>query len=133
MRIYTSYFANNKRLQKEGIVMIGISLFPPKWFYGVSFKIVAPSFSLLKEENEDVYKKRFKEEVLSRVNPVVFVENLKKYSNGKDVALCCFEKPNEFCHRHLVAEWLKEKLGINVEEFGVKVSKGPQYKQLELF
>ena len=31
------------------------------------------------------------------------------------IALICYEKPSEFCHRHLVADWLKE-YGIEVEE-----------------
>jgi hypothetical protein len=28
----------------------------------------------------------------------------------------CWEKKGKFCHRHLVAKWFKEKLGIEVKE-----------------
>lgn len=32
--------------------------------------------------------------------------------------MCCYEKPNVFCHRRIVAEWLKEKTGEEVLEWG---------------
>ena len=35
---------------------------------------------------------------------------------GKDIALICYEKPGEFCHRNIVREWLKE-FGYKVEEY----------------
>ena len=28
----------------------------------------------------------------------------------------CWEKSGDFCHRHLVAEWVEENLGITIEE-----------------
>lgn len=131
MKIYTSYFANGKKLRKNGIKMIGIALFPPKWFYGPTLREVAPTYSILHEESHEVYTARFKKEVLAKVDPKMFVEVVERISQGTDVALCCFERPDDFCHRHIVAEWLNEKLGLNVEEFGV--SKAPQYKQGDLF
>jgi uncharacterized protein (DUF488 family) len=33
-----------------------------------------------------------------------------------NIALVCYEKPTDFCHRHLVADWLKEH-GYECEEF----------------
>lgn len=42
MKIYTSYFANSKKLRKEGIVVIGIALYPPKWYVGPSLKMAPP-------------------------------------------------------------------------------------------
>lgn len=31
------------------------------------------------------------------------------------IALLCYEKPDDFCHRHLVADWLR-KNGYECEE-----------------
>jgi hypothetical protein len=28
----------------------------------------------------------------------------------------CYEKPQDFCHRHLVSDWMRS-VGINIEEF----------------
>ena len=118
MKIYTSYFANGKKLGNAGIIMIGIALYPPRWFYGTTLRDVAPTYSILKQtETEEEYVARFKKEVLALRDPKMFVEQLQKISRGRDVALCCYEKPGEFCHRHLVAEWLSSSLGIEVKEF----------------
>ena len=132
MKIYTSYFSKWKKLSDAGIMMIGIALKPPTWYYGVSVLDVAPSPSILYgAKTEKEYTRRFKNEILSRKDAQKFVDKITAMSRGKDVALCCFEKPDEFCHRHIVAEWLKEQLGIEVDEYGV--SKQPQTIQLDLF
>ena len=34
----------------------------------------------------------------------------------EDIALVCYEKPGDFCHRHLVADWLNEA-GYQCEEY----------------
>lgn len=132
MKIYTSYFANGAKLQKEGIMMIGIALYPPKWFYGPSIKYVSPSWDILhNSKSEEDYVERFNSEILEHRDPQVFLKNIQRIANGKDVALCCFEKPNEFCHRHLVANWLNDKLGLQIEEFGI--SHNPVYTEQSLF
>lgn len=33
---------------------------------------------------------------------------LESVARHRDIILCCYEKPNEFCHRHILAEWLGE-------------------------
>lgn len=35
----------------------------------------------------------------------------------ESIALCCYEKPGKNCHRHLVANYLNAKLGLNIQEF----------------
>ena len=37
-------------------------------------------------------------------------------AKSDDIALICYEKPSDFCHRHLVADWLIER-GFDVEEY----------------
>ena len=44
------------------------------------------------------------------------IQELTALGGGHDVILLCFEKPGEFCHRHLVAQWLKSNLNIDVIE-----------------
>ena len=33
------------------------------------------------------------------------------------IALVCYEKPSDFCHRHLVAKWINENTNIEVREY----------------
>lgn len=41
------------------------------------------------------------------------IEDLKRFSNDIDkIVLLCYEKPNDFCHRHLVSNWLHDVIDI---------------------
>lgn len=136
MKIYTSYFSNAKRLAADNIEIIGIALFPPKWFSGVSLKMAAPTYSIFKYSNcQEEYVDRYKKEVLSLMNPKKFLELINFHSRGRDVALCCFEKPDEFCHRHLLSEWLNSTLNLDVREYGIQENtpKEPDAKEQCLF
>lgn len=129
MKIFTSYFAKVKTLQKCNILPIGIALYPPKWFNGQSIKYVAPTYSILKQTaNDEEYIKRYTKEILGNLDVQKFIMDLEIIAKDKDVALCCFEKPSEFCHRQLLAKFLNEK-GIDVKEF----SEPQKPKEFNLF
>lgn len=135
MRIYTSYFGNSKKLQQAGIKVIGISLYPPRWFNGISLKQVAPTRSILfaNGQTQEDYTRRYRSEVLSQQDMQQFLKTVEQASGGQDVALCCYEKPEDFCHRHILADWIREKLGIEISEYGYTPKKEPDYVQGSLF
>ena len=135
MRIYTSYFGNSKKLQQAGIKVIGISLYPPRWFNGISLKQVAPTKSILfaNGQTQEEYTRRYRSEVLSRQDMQQFLKTVEQASGGQDVALCCYEKPEDFCHRHILADWIKEKIGVEISEYGYTPKKEPDYVQGSLF
>lgn len=118
MKIYTSFFGNAKKLNKNGIAIVGIALFPPKWLSIPSYKPCAPTYDIFKNsKDKEDYTNRYTKEVLYMLDVNTMMNYLKNVSGGRDVALCCFEKPEEFCHRHLLAKFLEERLGIEVKEF----------------
>ena len=117
--IYTSYLSNVKNLPKD-VVPIAIcggqitgwkyprySKLAPKWKFFSEWK---------KTHDNDYYIEHFNAEVLSVLNQRQVVEDLMRLSENKDVALICYERPEAFCHRHLVADWLR-KAGYEVEEY----------------
>lgn len=121
MKIYTSYFAKLKKLP-ENIIPIAICAKAPEWYTGLQYKKLAPKWWFFQEWKEnhdnDFYIKNFKKDVLSGLNPKQVVEELIKLAEvkeGQDLCLLCFEKPEDFCHRHLVADWLT-KNGIDTKE-----------------
>lgn len=117
MKIYTSYFGKKKELEKNGITIVNIALYPPRWFRCSSIKEVAPSYSILKNTKDDEeYTQRYKAEILSKVSPEQLLNTIASLSNGHDIALCCYEKPNEFCHRHLIADFLNAN-GADIKEY----------------
>ena len=136
MKIYTSYFAKIPALQKAGIVPIGVALWPPRYFRGVSMQQVAPRRYMLDDRlTDEEYIRMYREDVLRLVSARVFIHQLEEAGRGKDVALCCFEKPGLFCHRHILAQWIKEQTGITVAEFGAAEPKQetPKPEQQSLF
>ena len=136
MKIYTSYFGNSKKLAQANIKMISISRYKPKFFYGCELKTVAPTSKILFGNLSTYeYEKRYRRDVLNWVNAKEFLRMIESVSNGNDVALCCYEKPEDFCHRHILAEWIKEETGLEIKEFGLEPVKEikPQAEQLSLF
>ena len=102
MKIYTSYFANLKNLEKDDIVPIGICCYPPKWFKGPNLRAIAPSPDILEKckSSHAEYEKRYRAEVLSLFKDAnILLERISFISCGKDAALCCYEKPSDFCYK----------------------------------
>lgn len=118
--IYTSYFSKVKKLRDRGIVPISISLKTPEWFDGLTYSPLAPSASILaeykKSHDEERYTQRFNREILEYRDVDAVLEDLFKLSGNRPFALICYEAPDKFCHRHLVAKRLAGR-GIAVKEF----------------
>ena len=117
--IYTSYFANILNFP-DNFIPIGICAKPPSWFTGYNEKRFAPSYSILmdyKQNHDDlIYDSRYTNEILNTIDVVQIINYLQSQYPDQSIVLCCYEKSEEFCHRHLLANRLKE-LGIEVEEF----------------
>lgn len=60
------------------------------------------------EENTRYYINEYYKQVLSKVD----IEELLK--DEKDPILLCFEKGQQFCHRHILAEYIEMKYKIKV-------------------
>ncbi len=131
--IYTSYFAKLKSLP-DNVVPVSICGKVPDWYKGLQYKKLAPKYGFFMEwkenRNNEYYIKCYKEQVTDRLNPKSVVEELDDLLlssvSGIDckidsmavpqIALICYEKPTDFCHRHLVAEWLNQN-GFKCEEY----------------
>lgn len=116
--IYTSYFAKLKRLP-ESIVPISIALKAPPGYTGLRYPKLAPRYNFFAEwrrtHDNAYYVERFQNTVLAGLNVNWTFDTLMYLSGGKQVALICYERPESFCHRHIVAEWFR-KNGYPCEE-----------------
>lgn len=66
----------------------------------------------------NTFKREYKDLVLSTLDANNVIKELKSLILHKtdSIALVCYEKLADFCHRHLVAEWLQEN-GFECEEW----------------
>ena len=119
MKIFTSYFAISRKLPPDA-VQVSIALYQPKNWGGNCCRSLAPSRNMLdaykSNNDQEAYKKSYNQMLGVRSQEALF-EGLKLCYEGRDVILMCYEKPDAFCHRHLVAAWLKAA-GIPCEEWG---------------
>lgn len=127
MKIYTSYFASPMLKGNSSYEVIGITAKPPTWFNGVNLLTLAPSWDLVKwyknkqkegsvtEEDIKRYISIYLSMLRDRDDKIIdILLTLKNYD--KDVVLVCYEKPDEFCHRHILASYIREKYGIDITE-----------------
>ena len=122
--IYTSYFAKLKSLP-DNIIPISICGKAPDWYKGLQYKKLAPKYDFFMEwkktHDNDYYIKCFKEQVTNKLKATDVILDLSSlcysFNTGEeDICLICYEKPTDFCHRHLVADWLNEN-GYKCEEY----------------
>jgi hypothetical protein len=120
IKLYTSYYAKTKALEKAGIVPIGISLQIPKWFNGIGLIDLAPGWDMMKM-SKDVYSVHYKLK-LESIDLRMAFKHIKAVAKGNDVALVCYEslktdRENDWCHRTMFAEWMEEKHGMIITEW----------------
>ena len=65
------------------------------------------------EQNNRYYIEEYYKQVLSQID----IEELLK--DEKDPILLCYEKEGQFCHRHVLAEFINTKYGIYVPDISI--------------
>ena len=142
MKIFTSYYANIKNIPDD-YILISISggitedirnvvdmqdtrLAPKKEFF-MEYKESEEG-----PVREKEYVKQFKGKVLKDLD---INEVLKSWSDlfGKSqkYVMLCYETPESFCHRQIVAEHIEEKYGIEVLELNTDDLERKDYKYIQ--
>lgn len=84
----------------------------------------------------DYRTRNYKDIVLNNVKRQTVFEELLSISQKEKtdkVVLLCYESPEKFCHRHLVADWLNEGTGMNVQEIKIPTRNGSTQKTFSFF
>jgi hypothetical protein len=116
----TSYFFSNKLNKEQKLISISASI--PKNIKNILlpniivYKPLCPTWKIIQDYKRQIISK----EEYTRIYIGYFLNNLdaaKVYQElGNDAILLCWERPNKFCHRHIVAEWLSNSLNIQITE-----------------
>ena len=101
---------------------ISISLYPSKNdFVKYEYKSLAPNWKLFENLNkkkitEDQFIKSYEDQLVSLSAQKVYEDLVSLVSGFEPIIMTSISK-KKFCHRHLVAEWLENELGIIIEEY----------------
>lgn len=109
----TTNFATARKLNGSNIVSIALK--SAREFHGREYKKLASPWWILSayrnDHDEAEYIRDYRKYVLDKLDAGQVYREL-----GTDAILCCYERKDDFCHRHLVAAWFREELGIEVTE-----------------
>lgn len=118
--LYTTYFSKLKTLAYD-ISPVSICGKAPDWYDGPQYKKLAPKWGFFQEwkQNRDnvFYVRCFNEQVLGGLDARQVYNELTALTGSTDIALVCYERPEDFCHRHIVANWFR-MYGIPIKEWG---------------
>lgn len=113
--IYTSYYAKHGSNPKA----IGISYSVPKWFdKSRHLCMLAPTWDLVggyKDGSitQQEYTTRYVQLLEGReIDPMGIAHNLPE-----GTILLCYERPGDFCHRRVLAEWVEQTTGVKIPEW----------------
>jgi hypothetical protein len=108
IKIKTSYFAASGKKPEA----ISIAVGSPRWMPHIDkFPELNPTREMLKMSGKD-YAVEY-DKILAKLNPHEIAMRL----NGR--IMLCWERPGEYCHRRIVADWLMKNCpGLVVPEIG---------------
>jgi hypothetical protein len=96
---------------------VAISLGVPRGWRGARCTVLAPPRPLIKIMDPETFIPLYKAQVLDKLDPHKIIKDL-----GEDnFILLCWEDPGVFCHRRVVAAWMRKETGVLVEEFNPKL------------
>ena len=107
--IFTSHFKIAGHLPQAVAISRGI----PRGWQGRRCKALAPPQDLIKIMEPEKFIRLYRAQVLDKLDPMQVIREM----GGDNFIMLCFEPPGEFCHRRMVAAWLRKHTGVLVEEF----------------
>ena len=126
MTLYTGYFARTDIYVVHNLLPVSVSASVPNGFDYPAFKSIAPSWNLIHLYKDGLisvtdYTKEYLSS-LSKLTENAVLEDCKDYlriSSCDGIVFCCWEAPDKFCHRHLLADYIKDNFSLVVEEYKI--------------
>lgn len=105
--------------------------------YALHVQALTPTWWMVRKATKEQYNERFAR-MLDEAAENGTIATLLEQARNHDVVLVCWERDRNHCHRKQVAEFIEERFGVEVPEWGEKPSVEPEPEedatdQLELF
>ena len=108
----------------DGYTAIGISRGPPRGRRGYRMYAALAPGAWFREVDERTFIERYMAH-LAGLDAGQVLRDLTRLADGNVPALLCFEKPPPdaaWCHRGLVAAWLKDAADVDIFELGAELA-----------
>ena len=119
--IYTGYYSKIKEYADSGLTMLSISRTKPEFAKSyIDIPQLFPSDKILWDYKKGkIDNMEYTSKYLDQLNELGIDRIIKMIQIfGDNVVLLCWESPEKFCHRHILADYINKNSNINVEEFG---------------
>jgi hypothetical protein len=120
IEIYTSHW-RSPLLRDADAQVVGISRGTPRGNPGFRYRLareLAPSRAAFALEDREAFEEAYTRQ-LEEIGPRAILERLEALSRGRPTILLCWERlldSGEWCHRRMLADYLRERAGIEVPE-----------------
>lgn len=116
--IYTGYYSKVKDYRSSGFTVVSISRTEP---FPVDGKLTAlcPDEKILwGYKNGEIDEMEYTSLYLDQLDNVGIRNILKGiHSFGDNVVLLCWESPEKFCHRHILADYINKYTKLKIKEY----------------
>ena len=119
--IYTGYYSKMKEYADLGLTLLSISRTKPEFAKScIDIPQLFPSDKILWDYKKGkIDEMEYTSKYLDQLNELGVDRIIKMIQIfGDNVVLLCWESPEKFCHRHILADYINKNSNINVEEFG---------------
>lgn len=115
--MYTSYFANWRNYPTDKYQPIAVVRTTPKYYHYMNIPELAPP-EKIKHYPHETLAIIYREYLDNNRSARGICIQIAKICGDKIPVLLCYEKPHDFCHRHILREWLIAERGVNITELG---------------
>ena len=119
--IYTGYYSKIKEYVDSGLTLLSISRTKPEFAKScIDIPQLFPSDKILWDHKKGkIDEMEYTSKYLYQLNELGVDRIIKMIQIfGDNVVLLCWESPEKFCHRHILADYINKNSGVVVEEFG---------------
>jgi len=117
---YTGYYSKLKDYDAVGLKTVSISRTKPKGIvtYGKIPELYPSEDILWNYKNGKMDEMKYTSMYLDQLDKLG-IRNilLKIHHYGDDVILLCWEAPDKFCHRHILADYINRNSKLNIKEY----------------
>ncbi|MFZ2088591.1 MAG: hypothetical protein WAU47_08455 [Desulfobaccales bacterium] len=117
--IFTSNFKNAGHLPQAVAISRGL----PRGWRGRAYRPLAPTWGLVKITHQVQFIRLYRAQVLDKLDARQVLRDL----GSDDFIMLCWEYPEVFCHRRVVAAWLKKDMGREVPELDPKLRRHQEW------